>query len=238
MNNFSNNDHFVYKGKDLEAMSFAPKYHNWIYELISNHLGKKIAEIGSGVGNFTKYLLRDKAVQIDAYEPCTNMHNKNIYAQHKEVNCINDNFERKSLTRVNFYDSVIFINVLEHIEDDISALKTSHRILNNKGKIVIFVPALKCLYSRFDHSIGHYRRYSKSELLSIAEKSGFKVLNCKYFDSVGIIPWFFFMKVLRRTLNHKSAFYYDNLVVPWLKIIEKNTSPPFGKNLLLIAIKE
>lgn len=165
------------------------------------------------------------------------MHNKNIYAEHKKVNCINDNFEKKSTARSNFYDSVIFINVLEHIEDDISALKTSYRILNKEGKIVIFVPALKFLFSRFDHSIGHFRRYSKSELLSIAEKSGFKVLNCKYFDSVGIIPWFFFMKVLNGTLNHKSAFYYDNLVVPWLKTLEKNMSPPFGKNLLLIANK-
>ena len=237
MSSFSSYDKFVYKGTDLEAMSFAQNYHNWIYELISAHLGKSIAEIGSGVGNFTKFLLREKDVKIDAYEPCSKMHNKNMYALHKQVNCINDNFERKSSTRLNFYDSIVFINVLEHIEDDISALKTSHRILNSKGKIVIFVPALKFLYSKFDHSIGHFRRYSKSELLSITEKSGFKVLNCKYFDSFGIIPWFFFMKVLNATLNHKNTLYYDRLVVPWLKILEKYISPPLGKNLLLVAKK-
>ena len=165
------------------------------------------------------------------------MHNKNIYAEHKQVNCINDNFERKSSTRLNYYDSVIFINVLEHIQDDASALKTSHCILNNKGKIVIFVPALMFLYSRFDHSIGHFKRYSKSELISIIEKSGFKLLSCKYFDSVGIIPWFFFMKLLNGTLNYKNTACYDRLVIPWLKILEKYISPPLGKNLLLIANK-
>lgn len=59
MNNYSHNDSFVYEGKDLESMSFAQNYHNWIYENIVTELGTKIAEIGSGVGNFTEFLLRN-----------------------------------------------------------------------------------------------------------------------------------------------------------------------------------
>ena len=59
MNNYSHNYSFVYEGKDLESMSFAQNYHNWIYENIATELGNKIAEIGSGVGNFTEFLLRN-----------------------------------------------------------------------------------------------------------------------------------------------------------------------------------
>ena len=59
MKNYSPHDFFVYEGKDLESMSFAQNYHNWIYENIVTELGTKIAEIGSGVGNFTEFLLRN-----------------------------------------------------------------------------------------------------------------------------------------------------------------------------------
>ncbi len=218
-------------------MSFAQNYHSWIYELIANYLGTKIAEIGSGVGNFTEFLLRNDEAMIDAFEPCYSMHSRNIHSDNHRVTCINENFENVSSSRTNFYDSVVFINVLEHIEDDLQAIQKSYEIINKNGHIVIFVPALQFLYSDFDRSIGHFKRYYKSELKKLVLQSGFKVIECKYFDSVGIIPWFIFMKVMRFSLNHKNALCYDKLIVPWLKRIEKISAPPIGKNLLLIASK-
>lgn len=237
MSNFSNQSEFNYSGRDLEAMSFAHNYHTWIYELISNYLGTKIAEIGSGTGNFTEFLLRNEKTIIDAFEPCYEMHTKNVQFKNHRVTCINENFEHVASSRTNFYDSVVFINVLEHIEDDLKALEMSYEIISKKGHIVIFVPALQYLYSDFDHSIGHFKRYYKNELKNLVQKSGFKVIKCHYFDSVGIIPWFIFMKVMRLSLNHKNTLYYDKLIVPWLKRLEKITTPPIGKNLLLIASK-
>lgn len=112
MSNFSNQSEFNYSGRDLEAMSFAQNYHAWIYELISEYLGPKIAEIGSGVGNFTEFLLRNDKAIIDAFEPCYSMHSRNIHSDNHRVTCINENFENVSSSRTNFYDSVVFINVL------------------------------------------------------------------------------------------------------------------------------
>ena len=111
MNNYSHHDSFVYEGKDLESMSFAQNYHNWIYENIEMKLGNKIAEIGSGVGNFTEFLLRNDHARIDAYEPCAKMHLKNKFSKNPRVKCINSNFESVSKGCDNKYDSVIFINV-------------------------------------------------------------------------------------------------------------------------------
>ena len=238
MSNFSNKSEFNYSGRDLEAMSSAHNYHTWIYELIENYLGDRIAEIGSGVGNFTKFLLRNEKAIINAFEPCYEMHARNVEFNNNRVTCINKNFEHFASSHSNFYDSVVFINVLEHIEDDLNALKKSYEIISKNGHIVIFVPALQFLYSDFDHSIGHFKRYYMNELKSLVQQSGFKVIRCNYFDSVGIIPWFIFMKCMRFSLNHKNALSYDKFVVPWLKIIENILPPPLGKNLLLIASKQ
>lgn len=237
MNNYSHNDTFVYEGKDLESMSFAQNYHNWIYENIETELGNKIAEIGSGVGNFTEFLLRNGHARIDAYEPCTKMHLNNKFSKNPRVNCINSNFELVSKSCDYKYDSVIFINVLEHIQQDLDAIKNAYNITRPGGKLIIFVPALQFLYSKFDRSIGHYRRYQKSELTKLVQNASFKIMSCEYFDSIGIVPWFVFMKVMRQGLSSRNTFTYDTFVVPWLKILEKKISPPLGKNLLLIAYK-
>ncbi len=238
MNNYSHNDSFVYEGKDLESMSFAKNYHNWIYENIEIELGNKIAECGSGVGNFTEFLLRNDYAKIDAYEPCAKMHLNNKFSKNPRVNCINSNFELVSKNRDNKYDSVIFINVLEHIQKDFDAIMNAYRIIRPGGKLIIFVPALQFLYSNFDRSIGHYRRYQRSELTRLVENANFKIMSCKYFDSVGIIPWFIFMKVMRHGLSNRNTYAYDTFVVPWLKFVEKLAPPPLGKNLLLTACKE
>jgi len=237
MNNCSHDNSFVYEGKDLEAMSFAQNYHNWIYENIETELGTKIAEIGSGVGNFTEFLLRNEHARIDAYEPCAKMHLNNKFSKNPRVNCINSNFELVSKSLDNKYDSVIFINVLEHIQQDSDAIKKAYKIIRRGGTLIIFVPALQVLYSNFDRSTGHYRRYQKSELTKLVQNASFKIISCEYFDSKGIIPWFVFMKVMRRGLSIRNTFTYDTFVVPWLKIVEKIISPPLGKNLLLIASK-
>ena len=237
MNNYSHNDTFVYEGKDLESMSFAQNYHNWIYENIETELGNKIAEIGSGVGNFTEFLLRNGHARIDAYEPCTKMHLNNKFSKNPRVNCINSNFELVSKSCDNKYDSVIFINVLEHIQQDLDAIMNAYRIIRPGGKLIIFVPALQFLYSNFDRQIGHYRRYHRSELTRLAQNANFKIMSCEYFDSIGIVPWFVFMKVMRQGLSSRNTFTYDTFVVPWLKILEKKISPPLGKNLLLTAYK-
>lgn len=238
MNNYSNNDSFVYEGKDLESMSFAQNYHNWIYENIETELGNKIAEIGSGVGNFTEFLLRNGHARIDAYEPCTKMHLKNKFSKNPRVKCINSNFESVSKGCDDKYDSVIFINVLEHIKHDLDAIMNAHRIIRRGGKLIIFVPALQFLYSNFDRSIGHYKRYQKSELTKLAQNANFKIMSCRYFDSLGTIPWFIFMKVMGHGLSSRNTYAYDTFVVPWLKSVEKIIPPPIGKNLLLTASRE
>ena len=135
-------------------------------------------------------------------------------------------------------DSVIYINVLEHIEDDRLELETVHRTLREKGCVFIFVPALPMLFSEFDKHIGHYRRYRKKELTEKCRNAGFKILVNNYFDISGIIPWLLKYRLMKSTtMSSESVRLYDKFVVPTAKPLEKFLTPPIGKNLLVVAEK-
>ena len=116
------------------------------------------------------------------------MYSKNKHLKNKQVSVTNDNFENLTQSYSNYFDSVVFINVLEHIEHDSDAIKKSYEILNKKGKIIILFILLSFLMSNFDRSVGHYRRYCKKSLQNLLIKQGFHICECSYFDSLGIIP--------------------------------------------------
>src|SRR5690606_34417870 len=106
------------------------------------------------------------------------------------------------------------------------------------GHLLVFVPALQWLMSRFDREIGHVRRYSMGQLRERAEGAGFRVVRARYFDGAGVLPWFLNFVVLRRGLGGGSVSLYDRLVVPPMRRVEGLIAPIVGKNLLMVARKE
>jgi SAM-dependent methyltransferase len=134
------------------------------------------------------------------------------------------------------YDGAVLINVLEHIKDDQLALSEIGKGLKPGGCLLLFVPALNMLYSKFDKKIGHYRRYQKNELGSLVSNAGFKVISNYYCDILGVFPWLVLNKIFGRTkLDPNMIKLYDNVGVPLTRAIEKMLVPPFGKNLILVA---
>ena len=131
---------------------------------------------------------------------------------------------------------MVYVNVLEHIDDDEGELKTIHETLGQGGKLFIFVPALKKLSTRFDQQLGHHRRYAKLELEDKCRRAGFTVLTSAYFDLVGITPWWVKYKLLRSaTMEPRVVQLYDKYVVPFARLLESVIKPPFGKNVILVA---
>ena len=228
-----------YFGKDLEAMSFAHNYHKWIVDEIAPYLGKNVAEIGAGMGNFTEYLLTRNLTRLMAFEPSDNMYKvlQEKYASNKCVTTVNNFFEEKSADYLDAFDSVCYINVLEHIENDKEALSHAYKTLRNNGHIIVFVPALQFLFSDLDRKVGHFRRYSKFGLVNIVQSVGFSIERVKYFDIVGIIPWYIAFVLLKQTTTEGNVSLYDKLVVPIMRKVEHVMTPVIGKNLLLIGKK-
>jgi 2-polyprenyl-3-methyl-5-hydroxy-6-metoxy-1,4-benzoquinol methylase len=122
-----------YFGKDLEAMSFARNYHEWILAELEPFLGRRVAEVGAGVGSFSSLLLGTDIERLDAFEPSRNMFPalRSALADDERASAINGFFSPESLGER--YDSVVYINVLEHIEDDAAELAGARRTLERDG---------------------------------------------------------------------------------------------------------
>ena len=135
------------------------------------------------------------------------------------------------------FDSVVYVNVLEHIRDDVDELRTAHELLVPGGTLAIFVPALPRLYGSLDYKSGHHRRYTADTLRDVIDGAGFEVADVRYLDVLGVVPYFVMYRLLDvKTLGSVSSNGYDRVIVPVSRAVQRLVPhPPVGKNLLAIA---
>ena len=140
------------------------------------------------------------------------------------------------------YDFVYSSNVLEHIDNDFQALASLALLIKPAGRIAIYVPAFSILFSELDRSVGHYRRYSRKELQAKVQASGFRIIRCRYVDSVGffasLVIKIFGWKGVGNIGGQKSLVFYDRFVFPISQLFDFiSAGKILGKNLILIAEK-
>lgn len=232
----------VYVGKDLEAMSFAVNYHKWILEEFRPYLGKKFVEVGAGTGSFSEMLIGEKPENLALIEPSEMFkfleQNISQIETSATVNYYNTIFSEAADSLSEKPDTIIYVNVMEHIEDDAAELKKVYETLETGGHCLIFVPALMSLYGAFDEKVGHFRRYAKRELEEKGKAAGFKIEKSKYFDFVGIFPWYIKYKLLKSdSLESGAVTAYDKFAVPVTKQFERFLKFPAGKNILTVLKK-
>lgn len=234
----------VYPGKDLEAMSFAVKYHRWMLDEFRTYIGRDIVEVGAGSGSFSEMLLETRPERLSLVEPSEMFGNlkANVTGDNSQTRIDHHNtifrFAAPAITATARPDTITYVNVLEHIEDDDAELALVRNSLSGGGHVLIFVPAMPALLSEFDRSIGHFRRYRKTELEQKVRNAGFEVMKSRYFDLAGIGPWFVKYRLMRSlTMSGGAVSAYDNLVVPVMRRIEAMIKPPLGKNILLVGRK-
>jgi SAM-dependent methyltransferase len=232
-------DRIHYFGRDLEAMSFAKNYYKWLIDEVGSFLGDDVAEIGAGRGNFSSFLLNTDIKRLIAFEPSENMFAslQRRFQNQERIQIVNAFLHDYPGGGTEPFDTAIYINVLEHVADDAKELALVHNCLKTRGHAIILVPALSILYSGYDKQLGHYRRYHRRELMDKVTAAGFTVVEAKYLDFLGVIPWFLAFRVLRLSLTGGSVALYDRLCIPIVKRIESMLRMPFGKNLLLVAEK-
>jgi SAM-dependent methyltransferase len=234
-----------YYGHDLEAMVQARNYHRWIFDEIEPFLGRRIVEVGAGTGSFSALMLDRPTESLSLVEPSPGM-----YAQLE--GWLAERCDARASAHRAFFgdvaatigatqrpDTVLYINVLEHVEHDGTELRIARDVLEPGGRLIIFVPALPWLHGRFDDAVGHHRRYVKRQLEALCVGAGFRVVHSRYFDVAGILPWWLKYRVLRSARMEGSAVkLYDRLVVPVMRRVESVVRPPLGKNIVLIAEAE
>jgi SAM-dependent methyltransferase len=238
-------EQWSYPGRELESMVFAVNYHRWILDIFRPYLGKRIVEVGAGSGSFTELLLETKPEQLDSVEPSSNMYP--LLADHiRHLNAGNVGRAHQgtliacldTLRKNNAPDSIVYVNVLEHVEDDANELAAMHSLLRPQGHALIFVPANMWLMGSMDRELGHFRRYSMKELHSKCQAAGFTVQLSRHFDFFGMAPWWLKYCLLKsKTMEPGAVRLYDRVVVPTARVVETIVSPPIGKNILLVATK-
>ncbi len=222
--------------KTLESMSQAMWYNKFTLSLFSKYLSGEILEIGCGIGNFTKDLSGYGRVTAIDIEKEYIKKTKNSLKSRVSVGL--GNIEKGEYFFKNKkFNSVVCLNVLEHIENDDRALENIYKLLNKDGYLILQVPGHKFLYGSIDKSIGHYRRYNLSDLKKKLEGKGFKIVESKKFNLLGSIGWFISGKLLNKVVVEEGKIKIFNKIAPLILPLERIIEPPIGISALVIAQK-
>lgn len=232
--------------ENLEKWNNLDRYSRWMYHSYKKYIGNRILDIGAGIGNLTRFLIENGecVIGVDIFDKQIEIMNKR-FAQHCNFNAINFNFLEDDLEKLRPYkfDTVVCVNVLEHLENDILAIKKMKEILEVNGKIIILVPAWKKLYSYLDKNVGHYRRYDRGELKKLAERCNMSVIQDKYFNFWGILPYYLKGKLVKdkggsfsTDLKVVDSKFY-NVASVILEPIENLLKPPIGLSEIIVLKK-
>jgi len=229
-----------YAADDHETMSEARRYQAHVFGLVRPHVGSHVLEVGCGIGTMTMQLL-DHAGRVMCIEP-----NLNCATRAREALAGNDRVairiahleecSRAELQQQAF-DTIVCVNVLEHIEDDIRALALFKDIVaGTGGKVLIFVPAVQALYSQHDAALGHHRRYSKRTLGRAFAAAGLDVVAMQYTNPIGLLGWMYNLYISGNTEHTSSQVrLFDRLVAPWALPLERVIPPPIGLSLFAVG---
>ncbi|HOW35819.1 MAG TPA: class I SAM-dependent methyltransferase [Candidatus Omnitrophota bacterium] len=215
-----------------------------LYELISSCLDKKtLLDIGCGAGHFLN-IAHEKGFQVSGVEPDQKLIDLSRKLYPGNLNITNCPAEQIDTIRGKF-DNITVIDVLEHVEDDMSVLKKIKGLLAEDGRLIILVPCHPHLYGKRDKAMGHYRRYSKSNLVDKLEKNGYRILKLRFWNMLGYLPYLISEKVLQREISssfreNKSGSPLHNAVSKvlnlWFKYAENAVNFGFGLSLICVVV--
>ena len=221
----------------LESMSQAVWYNRWTQYKFCKYLSGQILEIGCGIGNFSKYLLKyGKLTAMDINKDYIKEAKKKVDGQ-ADVG-FGDIEDGKYFFGGRIFDTVVCLNVLEHIKDDAKVLKNIYKLLAPGGILILLVPAHPFLYTIIDESIGHFRRYDREKLKKMLKISGFEISKIRNLNFIGSIGWYMAGRLFKDRQVSESKIKIFNLISPIFLLLEDIFEPPIGTSILVIARKK
>jgi SAM-dependent methyltransferase len=221
-------------------MTRARNYFAWQSRLVLREAGRRVVEVGCGIGNLTGLLLdRGLVAAVDTEAACIERLRERYgpLDNLRTLVCDTEAPEFRELARLR-PDSCVCVNVLEHIEDDGRALASMASILERGGVIVLLVPAFEALYGPIDRNLGHYRRYRRGDIARLAGQAGLQVLRARYVNAPGLVAWWMNAHVWKREAQSDAQIaFFDRFVAPLAERLEELAPPPFGQSLLAVLRK-
>ncbi|HET9466662.1 MAG TPA: class I SAM-dependent methyltransferase [Gemmatimonadales bacterium] len=207
--------------RDQEQMM--PGFARWMYRTVRGDLGETVLDAGAGIGTFTEILVADhRRVAVLETEPAfldsirTRFDSNSAVTVHR-----GDLTDENSLAGIGAVDSVLCLNVLEHIDDDQAAMRNLLKQTKPGGNMVALVPAYPWLLNKMDRAIGHHRRYGRGEFVQRLESSGWKVERVFRFNAFGLPGWFVAGNLLRRSTPGRGLYRLFDSLVPVFALLER-----------------
>jgi 2-polyprenyl-3-methyl-5-hydroxy-6-metoxy-1,4-benzoquinol methylase len=225
---------------DLETMSEARQYQAHVFELFRPHVGKRVLEIGTGIGTMTRSLLdvADRVVGIEPNQACA-LRVRAALGAHPRFELRVRHVEQcdPAALASEGFDTVVCSNVLEHIEDDVAALRLFAAVVQrSRGNVLVFVPAVQAVYGPLDAALGHHRRYRKRSLAAAFAAAGLEVRLLKYTNPIGLAAWMYNSWIAKSTSHSaRQIRLFESFVAPWALPLERFLPLPIGLSLIAVG---
>lgn len=225
----------AYVGSELDLFAKAVRWKKYFLSTFAQYLKGDVLEVGAGLGGTTEILCDGSQNSWLCLEPdkeMTESIKEKIRAGELPACCKARAGYRNELSSSDKFDAILYIDVLEHIEDDKKEAREAVEHLKPGGHLIVLSPAHQFLYSPFDKAIGHYRRYSLEELKA-AVPDGLQQVSLRYLDSVGLFASLGNRMLLQQSMpTEKQILFWDSVLVPVSKIVDPILGYQFGKTVV------
>jgi len=224
-----------YIGQELEIFARAVNWKRYFSDHIRPFIGSKVLEVGAGIGATTEILAPQECSEWVCLEP--DSHLLSVIEGKIQQGTL-PNFCRPvqgtlhQLPVSEKFDTILYIDVLEHIENDYDELNTASQRLSPGGKLVVLSPAHDFLFSNFDKAIGHFRRYNR-QMIRSATPPELELISNKYLDAVGALTSLANKLLLgQKNPTLEQIYFWDHWLVPMSKVVDKLTGHNFGRSII------
>jgi glycosyltransferase involved in cell wall biosynthesis len=210
-----------YGGAILERLNRAPKFTRWMADVLRPYLGDRILEIGAGTGNMSVHLMPRPVYWATDVNPHYLDYLETLRSNRPYLRVAHtDGMNAESFPAGQTFDTVVCLNVIEHIQDDIGALRNIRTILDEDGRAIVLVPYGPQFYGSLDEVLGHCRRYTAEQLVDVAQTAGFDVEQVIKFNRPGIVAWWLNGRVLRKKTFGLGQIQLLNLLTPVFRVLD------------------
>jgi glycosyltransferase involved in cell wall biosynthesis len=208
-------------GEILMRLNRAPRFTKWMADVIKPYLGNRVLEVGAGIGNMTMHLIPRTSYWATDINPQYLDRLEDLIPTRPYLNVAYTNgMDGASFPTGQSFDTVVCLNVVEHLTDDVGALRNVYNALEPGGRAIILVPNGPGLFGSLDEVLGHCRRYTPEQLISVGQQAGFRLEKMVKFNRAGVPAWWLNAKILRRTTFGMMQIRALNLLTPVFRQVD------------------
>jgi glycosyltransferase involved in cell wall biosynthesis len=222
----------------LARLNRAPRFTKWMADTIRPYLGERVLEIGAGIGNLTSNLVPRKEYWASDINPHYLNRLKKLQQTRPYLQVHYTDASAGETYPDEHFDTVICLNVVEHIEDDVKALRNIRSALKKNGRAIILVPNGPELYGSLDRVLGHYRRYTREQLQETCERAGFRVEKVLKFNRIGAPGWWWNGRVLKKNTFGFWQIKILNTLLPVVRPIDRFLPFPHLSWIMILRVDE